>query len=156
MIHALGTKKINVTPPAAAAVLGGSATCGIVDRAGYDYAVFDFIFGALDTAPTVMKVQESDASNMSGAADITGTRFGTDKNDLDAVSALPGASDDDDIFSIAIDLRGRKRYLQPVFTVGAGGSGASGALIAILCTLYRAEQAPNTAVKAGLNQRLVC
>ena len=55
----------------------------------YDRALFIFAVDNGATQTTLLKVQESDDSGMSGAADITGTVVGTDANDAGSTSTLP-------------------------------------------------------------------
>jgi hypothetical protein len=151
MLNALKTKKVNVTPPAAI-VNNASFPTATVDALGFDYCRFTVILGATDIAFTVAKVQESDNSGMTGAVDIPGTRMGTDTNDSGAASTLPSATDDNKIYDFCIDLRGRKRYLDLVLTIG---SGATGGFACVFAELFRAEQTPYGASQAGLGQRMI-
>jgi hypothetical protein len=144
-------KYVNITPPAAV-VDNASYTTTVVDTAGYDHLTVLVSLGATDIAMTALKVQESDDSGMSGAADITGTIFGTSTNDAGSTSALPTANDDDDIFAIEIPLQGRKRYIDVVATAGNGAVGTYASIIGIL---GKASTGPATAVESGLNQRLI-
>lgn len=151
MIAPFKRKIVSITPPAAI-VDNASYITATVDTGGYDYAVINVYLGATDIAMVALKVQESDASDMTGAADITGTRFGTDANDTGSTSTLPSATDDYKLFSFFIDLRGRKRYLDLVATAG---DGTAGTYATAWAELWRAEDAPRTAAQAGYSQRLV-
>lgn len=155
MNYLLNKKALNITPPAAL-VNNASATCLVIDTQGYADLEIIVILGATDIALTALKVQESDAeassTSLTSGADITGTRFGTDNNDAGAASTLPSATDDNHLFSFKIDLRGRKRYLLPVITVG---NGTSGAYVTVIALLSRPQQGPRLAADAGYTQRMM-
>ena len=138
-------KLVSVTPPAAI-VDNASFTTATVDRKGFDFARFVVYLGATDIAAAALKVQESDDSGMSGAADITGAVFGTSTNDAGSTSTVPSATDDNKFFTVEIDLRGRKRYLDLVLTAG---DGATGTYAAVHCVLSRAADGPVTAAERG-------
>ena len=145
MIAAQSDKYVVVTPPAAA-VDNASATTATIDTAGYAYARIVVQLGATDIAMTALKVQESDDSGMSGAADITGLVYGTSAGIGGSTSALPTADDDNKAFAFEIDLRGRKRYIDVVATAG---NGEAGTFLTILAILSRASDAPVTAAERG-------
>ncbi len=113
MIHATLSKTINVAPPGAI-VNNASVTCLAVDRKDFDYAVFKIVLGSTDASLTALKLQESDDN--STFADVAGLDYSL------APAALPTASDGNHVFSFDVDLRGRKRYLKPVVTVGTGAT----------------------------------
>lgn len=140
-----------VTPPAAI-VDNAAVTTATIDTAGFRYLVINLFLGATDIAVASLKVQESDDSGMSGAADITGTIAGTSVNDTGSASTVPSATDDNKFFQWCIDLRGRKRYIDLVLT---GGDGAAGAYFCAWAELWRAEQTPLTAAQAGISQRFM-
>lgn len=139
------TKQVLVTPPAAI-VDNASFTTNTIDTAGYGKVAIFFALGATDIAMTALKVQESDDSGMSGAADITGCVYGAT-----SAPALPSATDDNKIFGFFINLAGRKRYLDVVATAGDGSAGTFGAAWAVL---YNGE-IPNTATERGLAAQLI-
>lgn len=139
------TKQVLVTPPAAI-VDNADFTTNTIDTAGYGKIAIFFALGATDIAMTALKVQESDASNMGAAADITGCVFGAS-----GAPALPTADDDNKIFGFFINLAGRKRYLDVVATAGNGSLGTFGAAWAVL---YNGE-IPNTATERGLAAQLI-
>lgn len=149
MIDAQEAKYVNLTPPAAI-VDNASLTVAELDCLGWDYAEIIVILGATDIAMSALKVTESDTSG-SGHADVTGLIFGTSANIAGDTSALPAATDDNDIFKFEIDLRKRKRYLDVTATVG---NGTAGAYVAIIARLSRARVTPSTAAEAGCNQIL--
>ncbi len=144
-----GTYKIvGITPPAAI-VDNAAFTTATLDTLGFDFVELFVYFGAMDIAATVLKVQESDDSGMSGAADITGTRFGTDANDTGSTSTLPSATADNTFMKFEIDMRGRKRYLDLNLT---GGDGSAGTFACAFALLHQGEQVPTTATQKGVAQ----
>lgn len=147
--------KIQRVVSPAAIVDNASLTCQVVDTLGFRYARYVFYFGAMDIAATALKIQEADAVSsataLTSGADVTGAVFGTSNNDTGVASTLPSATADDTFFTMEIDLRGRKRYLNPVATMG---DGAAGTFVAAWCELYRGEITPTTAAQKGVNQNL--
>ncbi len=147
-------KLVRVTSPAAI-VDDAALTCQVIDTQGFNYCRIVVFVGATDIAVSSMKVQEadaaSDATTLTSGADITGTVFGTATNDAGSTSAVPSATDDNKFFTWEIDLRGRKRYLQPAVT---GGNGSTGAYFAVWAELYRGEQVPTTAAQKGVDENL--
>jgi hypothetical protein len=154
MISALAEKKVIVAAPGAL-IDNTSATTTAIDTLGYDYLVVDVILGATDIAVSALKLQESDTlsgSDLASGTDVPGAVYGTSDNDAGSTSSLPSATDDTKIFGFAIDLRGRKRYIDLVATLG---DGTSGGYLAALGTLSRASTAPSGAAEAGYSQRLI-
>jgi len=139
-------KVVNVTPPAAIKDNASFATLTI-DTFGFNKVAIYFALGATDIAMTALKVQESDDSGMSGAADITGAVYGAS-----GYAALPTADDDNKVFAFFIDLKGRKRYLDVVATAGDGSTGTFGA-----CTahLYNGNVTTDDATERGLAANLI-
>lgn len=150
MIAPFQRKIVSITPPAAI-VDNAALTTAELDALGYDYVVFNVYLGASDIAVAALQVTESDVAG-SGHAAITGTVFGTAVNDTGSASTLPSATDDNKFLSFFIDMRGRKRYLKLGVT---GGDGATGAFFAAWAELWRAKDAPRTALEAGYSQRMV-
>ena len=147
-------KIVSVIQPAAI-IDNASATTAVVDTLGWDYAVFDIQLGATDIALTALKLQESDAlngSDLDSGADVSGTVFGTSVNDTGSASTLPSATDDNKLYAFFVDLRGRKRYLDLVATVG---DGSSGGYLAATCSLFRGSVSPSSAATAGYAQRII-
>lgn len=138
-------KWVAITPPAAI-IDNASATTTTIDTLGFDYCRILCVYGAMDIATTALKVQESDDSGMSGAADITGLVYGTSTDISGSTSALPTATDDNKCFAFEIDLRGRKRYLDLVATLG---DGAAGSYFMAFALLSRAENTGLTASARG-------
>lgn len=147
-------KLVRVTSPAAI-VDNASLVCQVVDTQGFRYARYVFYFGAMDIAASALKVQEADAKSsataLTSGADVAGAVYGTSTNDAGSASTLPSATDDDKFFTVEIDLRGRKRYLNPVVTLG---DGAAGTFVCAWCELYRGEITPTTAAQKGVSQNL--
>ena len=142
MIYPTTSKTLLVTPPAAA-VNNASVVCASVDRRTFDYATFTIILGATDAALTACKLQESDDN--STWSDVSGLDYSVSPN------TLPTATDDNHLFGFEVDLRGRKRYLRPLITVG---SGTTGAFVTVIAELNRAEQTPHDAASRGLTATL--
>ena len=144
MIYANERKVVAVTPPGAL-IDNASATTAEIDTLGYDYLQFYVMLGATDIALTALKLTESDTSG-SGHADIDGTVYGTDEDIAGDTSVLPSATDDDSVFLIEVDLRGRKRYIDSVITVG---DGTTGAYVSAWAELSRSKDLPKTATERG-------
>jgi len=145
-------------------IASGAATAYVVDTAGYDYAEFEIDLGAVGSALTALKLQESDvkasATSLTGGTDVPGSIFGTSYTwDLPSnvpcapggsaaaatgtypetgqypLSALPATANT--IATIHVDLKGRKRYLLLAATIAAT------TLISASVRLSRAEVAPH-------------
>jgi hypothetical protein len=142
-------KFVNVTPPAAI-LDNASATTNSVNTEGFSYATFLVELGATDIALTALKLQESDTDGSYG--DVTGAIFGTSALPDGTTSTLPSATDDNKIYAIYVDLKGRKKYLDMVITVG---DGTAGGYVACQCILSGADVQPHTATGLGLGQYLV-
>lgn len=138
-------KVVNVTPPAAIVDAASFSTTAI-DTAGFGKLAVYFSLGATDIAMTALKLQESDDSGMSGAADITGCVYGAS-----GAPALPTATDDNKIFGFFVNLAGRERYIDVVATAGDGSAGTYGSCIAVL---YNGEGI-NDATERGLAANLI-
>ncbi len=126
-------------------------TGATIDTLGYEYAEFRVRIGISALAPTVLKVTQSDLSNMGSATDVLA--YGTDTNDAGSTSTLPTATDDNKAFGFFIDLRGKKRYMNVVCTTPVSVNNTM--LYAVECSLSRPHEAPQTALNAGYAQRLV-
>jgi hypothetical protein len=151
MIEAFGSKNVMVAAPIAL-VASGTLAVATVDTFGYEYARISVDFGVMDTVPATLKVQQSDASNMTGAIDVPGTVVGTDNNDTGAASTLPTAGSAGKRFVFQIDLRGKKRYLKLILINSATGTTG---VVEAWCTLDRPHESPGAVAAAGLLQRMV-
>lgn len=151
-MHAQQMDKFTSITPPAVIVDNASYTTATVDTLGYDYCRIFAYLGATDIAMVDLKVQESDDSGMSGAADVTGLVYGTSTNIAGSTSSLPSATDDNKCFVFEIDLRGgRKRYLDLVATAG---NGAAGTYLTAFALLSRAENTGLTASARGFGDIL--
>lgn len=150
MIHSQNVKVVAITPPEA--IRNNSSWVTLeVDSSDFDYAQFYCLVGSTDIALTALKVQEFPASGGAGAADVPGLIFGTSTNTDGSLSTLPSATDDNKIFAFDVDLRGRKRYLDLVATIG---SGATGGFLVAWAVLSRGLITPMTAAQRGIAQVL--
>lgn len=150
MANALqSVKYVNVTPPTA--ILDNtSAVTNSVNTEGFAYATFLVELGATDIALTALKLQESDTDG--SYADVTGAIFGTSADPTGTTTTLPSATDDNKVYAIFVDLKGRKKWLDMVITMG---DGTAGGYVACQCILSGADIQPHTAAGLGLGQYLV-
>jgi hypothetical protein len=132
-------KTVQITPPQAI-VDNAAFTTATVDTRGFSKARVLVSLGALDIALTVFKLRQGDASNMSDATDVSGADFSV------SPLTLPSATADNTLYSIYVDLRGKKRYLDLSLT---GGDGATGTFATVTVDLYGAAEAPNSAAERG-------
>lgn len=144
MINQQAVKTVAITPPAAI-VDNAAFTTTAIDTIGFRYLTIYVLIGALDIAIAAMKAQESDDSGMSGAVDISGADFSV------SPATLPAATDDNKLYAVHIDLRGRKRYIDLSLT---GGDGTAGTYATVWAVLSRGEEDPNSATERGLAQEL--
>ncbi len=148
MTPAQNSKYVLVTPPAA--ILDNtSATTNSIDTKGWDYLQVVCMVGATDIAMAALKLQTSDTD--SSYADLTGAIFGTSTNIDGATSAVPSATDDNKVFVIEVDLRGKKRYFDLVATAGNGTVGTYFSAVAVLS---KGEISPITAAGRGADEIL--
>jgi hypothetical protein len=143
-------KIVGVKAPGAL-VDNAALTTTEVDTLGWEFARFVLYLGATDAALTALHVTEADVS-ATNHVEIPATDF-TDatKTDIEGDAlAEPTASDGNKFVVIDLDLRGRKRYLDLVATVGAGV--ANGAYASAWCELYRGDTAPRTNAGRGVLQ----
>jgi hypothetical protein len=145
MRQIMNTKTVAVTPPGAI-VDNAAFTTAAIDTLGFRFVTIIVLLGALDIAVAALKLQESNDSGMSGATDVPGADFSV------SPATLPAATDDNNLFAIQVDMRGRKRYLDLSLT---GGDGSAGSYATVLAVLSEPEQSPNTAAKRGFTQELI-
>ena len=138
-------KTVYVTKPGAI-VDDAAFTTDTVDTMGFRKARFVVGLGALDIALAALKLQESDASNMSGASDVAGADFSV------SPLTLPSASDDNKLYAIHVDLRGKKRYMDLSLT---GGNGSNGTYAVAWVDLYDAEEMPDSVTERGFAQEAI-
>jgi hypothetical protein len=152
MINVMDQKVLLITPPGAI-VDAASLTTTAIDTKGWDWLTVLVILGATDIAMTALKLQTSDTDG--SYADLTGAVFGTSVMPDGSTSALPaasGATGDNTIHAIQVNLKGKKRFFDLVAT---GGDGTAGAYIMAIAILSRGETSPSTAAGRGLAQELV-
>lgn len=138
-------KVVQVTAPTA--INDNTAyTTATVDTLGFDECLFEIAFGAMDIAVAALKVQESDDSGMSGAADVSGADFSV------SPATLPSATDDNHFYGVHVKCGGaRKRYLDLSFTAGDGSAGTYASVNALLA---KGETEPSSATTQGFTQLL--
>jgi hypothetical protein len=159
-------KWVQVLAPAAA-VNNASASPAVIDTRGYSYLELIVELGATDTALTALEIQESDTNTANTFVPVTGLIYGTSQTlavnsavtawgvtQLQlANSSLPTANSGDSQWLFNVDLKGRKRYIQPVLTAGTG---TNGAYLAAIGRLSNDEVAPSTPAGYGVTQVLQC
>lgn len=154
MIDLQACKFVSVTNPAAI-VDNASYTTAVIDTIGYDHCTIIVQVGATDIAMTALKITESEASDMTGAVDVSGAVYGTSTLpalDGGATSALPSDTDDNKMFAFHVNLQGRMRYLDLVATAG---NGTAGTYLTAIAILSRGAVSPATAVNRGLAANLI-
>ena len=114
-----------------------------VDTLGFDSALVLISLGATGASGiSALKLQESDASG-SGYADIVDFDGDSTYTDIEGSTlALPGAGNDDEVWVVHIDLRGRKRYLKCVVD-----SATNASVLGVTAVLGRAGE--SIATNAG-------
>lgn len=144
MKQVLDQKYVNVTPPGAIKD-NASWTTNAVDTKGFDWCTFLVQLGATDIALAAFKLQESNASNMSGAVDVDGADYSVD-------ATLPDENAGNNMYAIHVNCKGRKRYLDLVLTAGNGSAGTYATVLAIL---GEPEISPSSASGRGLAAELI-
>jgi len=142
MIQTQEQKVVAITPPAAIVDNTAFATASI-DTEGWDYLDVYVLFGAMDIAMAALKLTTSDTD--SNYADLDGADFSV------APATLPSASDDNHLFHIGVDLRGKKRYFDLSAT---GGDGTAGTYAVAWAVLSRGHEGPTSAAERGFTQEL--
>lgn len=144
-------KAVHVIVPSSAYVDTGAFTTVEVDSLGFDYAQFYIYLGATDIKVTAMHIGHSATSGSTGAI-IAGTNFASTAG-IKAIDGstlvLPSATEDDNVYRIDVDLKGKERYLDLFLTAG---NGTTGTQAGCLCLLSRAGQAPITESGQGCVQ----
>lgn len=119
---------------------GATGTSDNIDTLGYDEAVIIVHGTTSDNAtnkPSVLKVQQSDTTDATNFADLSGFVGGTDFT----VPAAPTATTTAPYAVFNIDKRGRKRYLRVII------SPVTTQTFSVIAALARAAEAPNTTTK---------
>jgi hypothetical protein len=150
MNAALNKKVVMLTQPAAI-VDNAAFTTASLDTKGFKKAIIYVALGALDIALSVFKLRESDDD--SAYTDVTNGNFASGTKPDGVAAALPSATDDNKIYAINVDLRGKKRYLDLSLT---GGDGTAGTYAVVWAELCEPEEGTNTMAKRGSAQELHC
>lgn len=145
MIEAMKQKTVAVTNPGAI-VDNASFTTATIDTRGFAFLTIIVVLGALDVALAALKLRESNADDMSGAVDVTGADFSV------SPATLPAATDDNKLYAIQVNLKGRKRYVDLTMT---GGDGAAGTYATVIAQLSHASEVPSSAEARGFAQELI-
>ncbi len=149
MIELQNVKKVAAIQPNDSVNAVAAAGVTSVDTLGFDYAVVDIMLGTVEVASTKLQVKQSDTS-LNAVAWAASTDVIADFNGGTTIAggtaALPGNNSDNKIYSVEIDLRGKKRYLAVHYV---GGTANTNAASAAIVTLGRAATAPTTAANKG-------
>lgn len=145
MIEAMKNKVVAVTNPGAI-VDNAAFTTATIDTQGFGFLIIIVALGALDIALAALKLRESDASDMTGAVDVAGADFSV------SPATLPAATDDNKLYAIHVNLKGRKRYLDLSLT---GGDGTAGTYASALAILSDPSVAPSSATDRGFAAELI-
>lgn len=142
MIDALNQKVVFLTDPAAI-VDNAAFTTTVLDCLGVEFVTIVVRLGALDIAPTVFKLRESDDDS---------TYSDVPLGDFSVLPAtLPAATDDNKSYAVQVNMLGRKRYLDLSLT---GGDGTAGTYAVAFAILSRMQTTPSTAADRGFEQEL--
>lgn len=143
MINTQDQKVVAITNPVA--INDNSAyTTNSIDTKGYEYLDVYVMFGAMDIAMAALKLQTSDTDSAYG--DLSGADFSV------SPATLPSATDDNHLFHIGVDLKGKKRFFDLVATAG---DGAAGTYMVAWAVLSRAKVTPTSATERGFTQELL-
>lgn len=145
MHEALKKKTVAVTNPGAI-VDNAAFTTATIDTRGFAFLTIIVVLGALDIAVAAFKLREGNASDMSDAADVSGADFSV------SPATLPAATDDNKLYAIHVNLKGRKRYQDLTLT---GGDGAAGTYVCVIAQLSEAYEVPSDAPGRGFAQELI-
>lgn len=136
MIHVQGAKKVALEP---ASYSAGAAASLQVDRLGFDYITFDALLGRVSNAsnvPTIINLSESDDTNASNFATITGSSA--------TASYTAGLTGAVSVITCDVTGVGRKRYIQLNVTTQATQ------VLSAVANLTRAENLPVTATQKNV------
>lgn len=137
-------KFVAITPPAVI-VDNAAFTTAAIDTLGFNECLIVVHLGALDIAFAAMKLQESEASNMSGAVDIAGADLSVAAN-----GTLPIDTVDNTFIAFHVKTGGqRKRYIDLVMT---GGDGSAGTYATAFAILGKGNTTPSNTANRGTGQ----
>ena len=136
---------------AVSATNGGTVTSAQIDLLGADSCTID-IWGTTQSAstqagsPSVLKIQESDTTVVTSFTDVVGFRGGSaTATNVDFVVGIGYTTTNlPNSYKFNVDARSRKRYLSVVI------SPTTSQTFFATANLYRMEQSPSTATKAGV------
>ena len=145
MNYLQNAKFVNVLDPVSAAA-SAITMDNEIDTKGFDYCTVVFQLGSANGAVTELHLEQSDAGGGSGFSEVgvEGFDFSSGIESDVTNAALPGASDDDNLFVFEVDTRGLKRYLRLEYT-----SGGSANLSACVAILSRASETSNVPADRG-------
>jgi len=127
----------------------GTFTYSNIDTLGVDFVSIDISATTQSAStqagsPSVLKIQECDTTVASSFVDVTGFRGGSaTATNVDFVVGI-GKTSGINAYKFNVDARARKRYLNVVI------SPTTTQTFEVTANGFRAEQAPNTAAKAGV------
>ncbi len=124
-----------------ASTTNAATASGNIDTLGYDYVTIDVITttsNVVSNNPSVLKLAESDDTVVTNFADVSGFVGDTDFTIPDSVTSGDWG------MKFNVDCRARKRYLK------VSVSPLTTQVISAIANLHRADEAPITATKAGV------
>jgi hypothetical protein len=131
------------------ATAAGTFTSSNIDTLGVDYITIDVSATTQSAStqagsPSILKIQECDTTVVTSFADIVGFRGGSaTATNVDFVVGI-GKTTGINAYKFNVDCRARKRYLNIV------ASPTTTQTFEVTANGFRAEQAPNTAARAGV------
>jgi hypothetical protein len=144
-------KVINLLPPGPI-INNTSPVIASVNTSNWSFLAITVLCGPMNVATTLFQLAECDTL-VGSYTPIVGSRFGTDPNDTNTTSTLPGTANGSGIFQWLVTLMGgRKTFIQPQITVGNG----TGDYLVIFAELWLSTYgAPATGAQAGATQRII-
>lgn len=137
-MQAPAKRGVLVTP---ASFTNGATASGYIDTRGFDYLEIEVTAATanvVSNSPSVLKLMESDDTETTNFANISGAVGGTDFTIGNDFTSLPNQR----VFGVA--LQGRKRYIR------CDVSPRTTQIMSITGRLSRGEEAPVTASKANV------
>jgi hypothetical protein len=144
MQHLQAEKVVAITPPAVI-VDNDVFVTAAVDTLGFSELLITVFFGAMDIAMAALKLRESDSSDMSSPADISGADLSVAAN-----GTLPADDADNTFIQFHVKCGGqRKRYIDLVAT---GGNGSAGTYMTAFAFLAKGKNVPTSNAQRGAGQ----
>lgn len=138
MNNGQGNRIISVNSPAGYQD-NTSPTMATIDTAGYAAIAYRIHLGSTDIALSACKIRETDTIGAS-PTDITGATLDSGTDIFGSTTSLPTATSDGSVYEIIVNLKGRKRYQQPLVTIGDGTAGAT---VSVTAELMRGQGVRN-------------